>query len=219
MADVIIDSNVHSQRRAPSSARRAPGAEASLLRSLTSWPATNTLPILSVGVVGTGELSAAVAERLVDARFPVTLHGASIELLDEGLASLDARLNARVRKGVLTRAERDRRSQLVCPTCWYVAMSSADVVIVCDDECEGPMQTVFESLDHVMKRGAILATTATSSSLGKLATRRRGDVVGIRFSRAGGEMRLAELERDGHTSDDAEAMLMSLARALDGTPS
>jgi 3-hydroxyacyl-CoA dehydrogenase len=216
MADVVINSNVHSQRRTTFSTRRAPGAEESVLRSLTPRPATGTLPILSVGVVGTGELSAAVAERLVGARFPVTLHGASSELLDEGLAALDARLNARIRSGELTRAERDRRAQLVCPTCWYIAMSSADVVIVCDDECEGPMQIVFESLDQVMKRGAILATTATSSSLGKLAnaTRRRADVVGIRFSLAGGEMRLAEIERDGRTSDDAEAMLMSLANAL-----
>ncbi len=216
MAHMVNDST----QRPATSRRRAPGAEPALLRSLTLRPDAKTQAVPGVGVIGTGDMSAAIAERLIDAGFPVTLHGASSELLDEGLARLEARLDARVRKGELTRAERNRRAQLVCPTCWYIAMSSVDIVITCDDECEDSAPAVFAALDRVMKRGAILATTAPSSGIGKFAsaTRRRGDVVGIRFSRLEHEMRLEEIERDADTSDDVVATLMSLAKALDRTP-
>jgi 3-hydroxyacyl-CoA dehydrogenase len=217
MAHVVNDST----QRSTTSTRRAPGTDPSpFLRSLTLRPAAKAQPVSGVGVIGTGEMSAAIAERLVDAGFPVTLHGASSELLDEGLARLEARLDARVRNGELTRAERNRRAQLVCPTCWYIAMSSVDVVIICDDECEDSASAVFAALDRVMKRGAILATTATSSGVGKFssATRRRGDVVGIRFSRFGHELRLVDIERDAGTSDDVVATLTSPGKALDRTP-
>jgi 3-hydroxyacyl-CoA dehydrogenase len=197
MTDVVFDSNARSQRSA-TSARRAPGAEPSYLRSLASRPAAQAQQIPSVGVIGTGERSATLAERLIDAGFPVTLHGASSELLDEGLARLDARLATRMRKGDLTRAERDRRSRLVCPTCWYIAMSSVDIVIVCDDESEDALPTVLEALDRVMKRGAILATPVASS---------------------GHEMRLLEIKRGAQTSDDVAAALSTLSNALDRTPS
>jgi 3-hydroxyacyl-CoA dehydrogenase len=195
MTDVVFDSNARSQRTA-TSARRAPGAEPSYLRGMASRPAAEAQQVPSVGVVGTGERSAAIAEHLVDAGFPVTLHGASSELLDEGLARLDAKLNTRVRKGELTRAERDRRARLVCPTCWYIAMSSVDIVIVCDDESEEALPTVLEALDRVMKRGAILATPVASP---------------------GREMSLVEIKRGAHTSDDVAATLSTLANALDRT--
>jgi 3-hydroxyacyl-CoA dehydrogenase len=196
MADVVFDSNVRSQRSA-TSARRAPSPEPSYLRSLASRPAEQAQQIPSVGVVGTGERSAIIAERLIDAGFPVTLHGSSSELLDEGLTRLDARLNTRVRKGELTRAERDRRTRLVCPTCWYIAMSSVDIVIVCDDESEDTLPAVLEALDRVMKRGAILATPVASSE----------------------QMKLIEIiKRGAHTSDDVAATLLTLANALDRTP-
>jgi hypothetical protein len=135
--------------------RRATSAEMSFLQRPTSRSAAEAAPMVSVGLIGTGEMSAAIAERLVDAGIPVTLHGASHELLDEALARFEALLDARVRKGDITRTERNRRIRLVSPTCWYIAMSSVDIVMVCDHECEDTIATVFAALDRVMKRGAI----------------------------------------------------------------
>ena len=197
MSDAVFDSSRRSHRSV-TSPQGAPGARPFFLRGLAAQPTEQAQQTPSVGVVGTGEMSATIAERLLDAGFPLTLHGASSELLDEGLARLDARLAMRVRKGELTRAERDRRTRLLCPTCWYIAMSSVDIVLVCDEESEEPLPVVLESLDRVMKRGAILATPVVSS---------------------GHAMRLVEIRREAHTSDDVAATLSTLADALDRTPS
>jgi 3-hydroxyacyl-CoA dehydrogenase len=210
MAHMVTDS-----QRPTTSARRAP--ELSFLQRPTSRPTAEARPDASIGLIGTGEMTAAIAERLVDAGFPVTLHGASNELLDEGLARFEARLDARVRNGELTRAERDRRARLVSPTCWYIAMSSADIVMVCDHECEDTIPTVFAALDRVMKRGATLATTAMSSTKTGNSTRRRGDVVEVQVSRLGHDMRLVELESDARTAEDVVAAVMGLASVLDRT--
>jgi hypothetical protein len=165
-------------------------------RPVTFARASSSLePLTTFGVVGNGELSAAIAERLVTAGFPVTLHGANVELLNQALARLDARLNVRVRQREIARAERERQSELVSPTCWYIAMSSVDVVIVCDDESEGTSPEVLAELDRVMKRGAIIAMTATSS----------------------GDVKLVEIEREGCTSEHAVEMLASLTHAFDYT--
>jgi 3-hydroxyacyl-CoA dehydrogenase len=104
--------------------------------------------IRSVGVVGAGDLSASIAERLADAGFAVTLFAESQELLDQVLARLPARFDG-----------------LIEPTRWYIALSRVDAAIVCEGECEIAVQQVLERLERVMKNPkAILRTTASCTS-------------------------------------------------------
>lgn len=128
------DASITSSRRPEPSAKLVERAPA----------ASKAMAINTVGVVGAGALSAAIAERLAAAGFAVTLHAESEELLDEVLARLD------------------RRAGRIEPTCWYVALSTVDVAIVCAEECERAGQSVMDNVRRVMKNpNAILRTTAS----------------------------------------------------------
>jgi 3-hydroxyisobutyrate dehydrogenase-like beta-hydroxyacid dehydrogenase len=127
------DVTTTSSRHSPRSAKlgTAPLAAVPHVRSIDT-----------VGVVGAGAMSAGIAERLAAAGFAVTLYAESEELLDEVLARVD------------------RRAGRIEPTCWYVALSTVDAVILCGEECEVAIQSVIENLQRVMKDpSAILRTT------------------------------------------------------------
>jgi 3-hydroxyacyl-CoA dehydrogenase len=158
MSDAITATSTRSEH---STAR----PQALYLHGQAHIPAAQAWQISSVGVVGSGDLSASIAERLADAGFAVTLFAESQELLDEVLARLHARFDARIRQGELTGAGQSARARLIEPTRWYVALSRVDAAIVCEEECEFAVQDVLASLERVMKNPrAILRTTAGCTS-------------------------------------------------------
>jgi 3-hydroxyisobutyrate dehydrogenase-like beta-hydroxyacid dehydrogenase len=141
MSDAISATSTRSE---PSTARPQP----LYLHGQAPVPAAQAWQINSVGVVGSGDLSASIADRLADAGFAVTLFAESQELLDGVLARLRARFDG-----------------LIEPTRWYVALSRVDAAIVCEEECEIAVQDVLGSLERVMKNPrAILRTTASCTS-------------------------------------------------------
>ncbi len=136
-----------------------------LQHNLHGRPGAQPRPFRSVGVVGAGPLGSTVTASLLDAGIPVTLKECSANLLDEGLARLEAHLRDQVREGMLTPAEMASRLELLTPTCWYVAMSSVDIVIDCADEKPDERVHALAALDRVMRPGAILAANAASPDL------------------------------------------------------
>jgi 3-hydroxyacyl-CoA dehydrogenase len=155
MSDAITASGTRTES---STARAQP----LYLHGPAPMPTAQAWQISSVGVVGAGDLSASIAERLADAGFAVTLFAESQELLDEVFARLHAKFDARIRQGELTRHGQSARARLIEPTRWYVALSRFDAAIVCEEESEIAVQDVLESLERVMKNPrAILRTTAS----------------------------------------------------------
>jgi 3-hydroxyacyl-CoA dehydrogenase len=165
-------------------------------------------------------LGSAVTAALLDAGLPVTLKECSANLLDEGLSRLEAHLRDRVKEGMLTPDEMDYRMGLLTPTCWYIALSSVDVVIDCVDAKPDERAHVIASLDRVMRPGAILAANASSHDLEALTryVRRPCDLVGVRFSHPAHEIRLMEIAKGERTADDAVATLVTLAAAMNRIP-
>jgi 3-hydroxyacyl-CoA dehydrogenase len=83
----------------------------------------------------------------------------------------------------------------------------------------GVKQKVFEKLDEVMKKGAILASNTSTLDLDKIAgfTKRPEDVVGLHFFSPANVMKLLEVVRGKKTAKDVLATVMSLAKKIKKT--
>jgi 3-hydroxyacyl-CoA dehydrogenase len=96
----------------------------------------------------------------------------------------------------------------------YEEIGTADLVIEAVFEEMGVKQKVFEKLDEVMKKGAILASNTSTLDVDKIAafTKRPQDVVGLHFFSPANVMKLLEVVRGEKTGKDVMATVMDWPR-------
>ena len=175
--------------------------------------------IASVAIVGAGTMGGGIALTFVNAGIPVTLLEAKQEALDRGLGAIRKQLETAVAKGKLKATEAEGRGKLITPSLDYRAASDADLLIEAVFEDLDVKRSVFEALDKVCKKGAILATNTSTLDVNRLAsfTKRPGDVLGLHFFSPANVMRLLEVVRAKKTRPEVLATAMALARKIGKT--
>lgn len=180
---------------------------------------TPVRPIRSAAVVGAGTMGAGIAQCLMDAGIPVKLLEASQAALDRGMATITGQYQRARDKGRIDEARVAACLKLVTPVLDYAALGDVDIVIEAVFEQFEVKEKVFQSLDAVMKPGAILATNTSMLDINRLAATisRPGDVVGTHFFSPAHVMRLLEVVRGDKTSADVLVTVMRLAKKLGKT--
>jgi 3-hydroxyacyl-CoA dehydrogenase len=177
---------------------------------------TPTRPIRQAAVIGAGTMGGGIAMNFVNAGIPVTILEMKQEALDKGLGTIRKNYEGSLRKGKLTQAQLDQRLALIKPTLRYEDLKDADIVIEAVFEDMGVKQQVFETLDKIMKKGAILASNTSTLDLDKIAafTKRPQDVIGTHFFSPANVMRLLEVVRGRKTAKDVLATVMQLGKTI-----
>jgi 3-hydroxyacyl-CoA dehydrogenase len=191
-------------------------AERAAARILDVPEDTPIRPIRTVGVIGAGTMGGGITMSLINAGLPVVLLETKQEALDRGLANIQRNYQGALRKGTLTEATLAQRLALITPTLEYAALKDVDLVIEAVFENMEVKQQVFETLDGVVKKGAILASNTSYLNLDKIAsfTRRPEDVIGLHFFSPANVMRLLEVVRGAKTAKDVLATAMRLAKTM-----
>ncbi len=173
-------------------------------------------PIGRVGVVGAGTMGGGITMSLINAGLPVTLLEMTQEALDRGLGNIRRNYQGALRKGSLTEASLEQRLALITPTLQYEPLRDADLVVEAVFEDLEVKRKVFERLDEIVKRGAILASNTSALNLDAIArfTRRPQDVIGLHFFSPANIMRLLEIVRGAETANDTLATAMALAKTI-----
>src|SRR5699024_5829186 len=75
---------------------------------------------------------------------------------------------------------------------------------------------IFAELDKIAKPGAVLATNTSGLDIDQIAaaTSRPGDVIGMHFFSPANVMKLLEIVRADHTTDEIVATAMDLAKKV-----
>ncbi|PPE74113.1 3-hydroxyacyl-CoA dehydrogenase [Solimonas fluminis] len=177
-------------------------------------------PIHSAAVIGAGTMGGGIAMNFANVGIPVRLLEVKQEALDRGLAVIRKNYENQVKKGKLTQEKLDQRMALIQPTLSYADLGQADIVIEAVFEDMDVKKAVFEQLDAVMKRGAILASNTSTLDLDRIAlfTKRPQDVVGLHFFSPANVMRLLEVVRGKQTAKDVMATVMQLGRRIRKLP-
>ncbi|MGH8443172.1 MAG: 3-hydroxyacyl-CoA dehydrogenase NAD-binding domain-containing protein [Nevskiaceae bacterium] len=177
---------------------------------------TPTRPIQQAAVIGAGTMGGGIAMNFLNAGIPVTILEMKQEALDKGLGIIRKNYEGSLKKGKLTQDKLDQRMALLRPTLKYEDLAGADIVIEAVFEDMAVKKTVFETLDKVMKKGAILASNTSTLDLDQIAafTRRPQDVVGTHFFSPANVMRLLEVVRGRKTAKDVLATVMQVGKAI-----
>jgi 3-hydroxyacyl-CoA dehydrogenase len=172
--------------------------------------------IASVAVLGAGTMGSGIAICFLLAGIPTTILEANQGALDSGLGRIRGFFESRVRKGVMTAEKAAATSALLRPTLSYDDLAQVDLVIEAVFEEMGVKRTVFETLDRVCKRGAILASNTSTLDLNTIAsfTQRPQDVIGMHFFSPANVMKLLEVVRGARTGDDVLMSVLRLAKVI-----
>src|SRR5580700_2503940 len=177
---------------------------------------TATRPINKVGIIGAGTMGGGITMSFINAGLPVVLVETTQDALDRGLAGIRRNYQGALRKGTLDEASLQRRLALITPTLQYEPLRDVDLVVEAVFENLEVKRQVFEKLDQIVKRGAILASNTSALNLDVIArfTKRPKDVIGLHFFSPANVMRLLEVVRGAETANDTLATAMALAKTI-----
>ena len=172
--------------------------------------------IKSVAVIGAGTMGGGIAMNFANAGIPVTVLETSQAALDKGLGTVWKNYENTLKKGRLTQEEFDKRVKQITGTLSYDDLKNADLVIEAVFEDMQVKQQVFEKLDQVAKRGAILASNTSTLDVNKIAefTQRPQDVIGLHFFSPANVSKLLEIVRGAHSAKDVVATSMAVSKQI-----
>jgi 3-hydroxyacyl-CoA dehydrogenase len=175
--------------------------------------------IKTVGVIGAGTMGGGISMNFLNAGIPVTILEMKQDALDRGIGTIRKNYEGQVKKGKLKQDKYDQRMALLKTTLDYKDLADCDLVIEAVFEEMGVKQKVFETLDSVVKQGAILASNTSTLDVNKIAsfTKRPQDVVGMHFFSPANVMKLLEVVRGAKTGKDVLATVMALAKKIKKT--
>ena len=176
--------------------------------------------IEKVGVVGLGTMGAGIAQVCVQAGFETVGREVNDELVERGRATIDHYLSRGVEKGRMTAEEKEAILGRLTLATDLGALAGCDLVIEAVIEDIATKGAVFKELDSLLAPDAILATNTSALSVTEIAdvTGRPERVVGMHFFNPAPVLKLVEVVRTAHTSDEVFDAAYEFARRLGKEP-
>jgi len=173
-----------------------------------------------VAVVGAGTMGNGIAHVFAQHGWDVTLIDVSEAALAGGLATIRKNVERLVKKGAVSGAQCAGILDRITTSTALEAAKDADIVVEAVSENPDIKFDIFEDLDRLAPKGAILASNTSSISITEIAkvTKRPERVIGMHFMNPVPVMRLVEIIRGQATSDATTATVMEASRALGKTP-
>jgi 3-hydroxybutyryl-CoA dehydrogenase len=171
-------------------------------------------------VVGAGTMGNGIAHVFAQHGWEVALIDTAPAALERAVATVRSNLDRQVKKGIIAPDAPGAILGRIRPASELAAAAEASLVVEAASENPAVKFAVFEQLDRVAPRDAILATNTSSISITEIAARtgRPAQVIGMHFMNPVPVMQLVEVIRGHATSDATTASVMATARALGKTP-
>ena len=179
----------------------------------------NAMDVQTVGVIGCGLMGSGIAEVVARAGADVVVVEANEELLERGLARVDASLSKAVERGKLDAGERDIVRARIRGVTDLAELAGVDLAIEAATEDLDAKLSVFRRLDEITRPDVVLATNTSSLPIAELgaATKRPAHVVGMHFFNPAPVMALIELIPSVDTSEETYAFAQAFAERLGKT--
>ena len=169
-----------------------------------------------VGVIGAGTMGGGISMNFASVGIPVVILEQKQEALDRGLGVVRANYQRSADNGRFPQEEVGERMARLTGTMDMSAFADCDLVIEAVFEDMDLKKRIFADLDRIAKPGAILATNTSALNIDEIAaaTKRPKDVIGLHFFSPANVMKLLEIVRADHTSDEVIVTCMDLARTI-----
>lgn len=175
--------------------------------------------IRKIGVLGSGQMGAGIAQVAAQNGFQVLLADRDLATAESGKAKLGAQLKKLVEKAKLTDELAKQTLDAIITVAGISELKDADLVIEAVTENPVLKFQLFKQLDEACKPGAILATNTSSISITLIAaqTKRPELVAGMHFMNPVPVMKLVEGIRAIQTTDATFATVKAVAEKMGKT--
>jgi len=177
--------------------------------------------VQAVSVIGAGTMGNGIAHVFAQAGFKVTIVDISLTQLDKTVANIAKNFDRQIAKGLVT--EEQKKAAIanisICSNMSEGVKNAGLVVEAATESIELKLQ-IFEQLDRLVPKEAILATNTSSISITKIAaaTGRAGKVIGMHFMNPVPVMKLVEIINGYATKKEVTEKIVELSRQLGKIP-
>lgn len=174
-----------------------------------------------IAVIGAGTMGNGIAHVFAQHDFEVTLIDIASERLETGVQNIERNLKRMESKGILSgEGVSATLGRIQTSTDLRKGVERADLVVEAATENEALKKQIFKDLDQACPEHTILATNTSSISITAIGavTGRPQKVIGMHFMNPVPIMKLVEVIRGYHTSDEVTETILELSKALGKTP-
>jgi 3-hydroxybutyryl-CoA dehydrogenase len=178
------------------------------------------MEIRRIGIVGAGQMGSGIAEVAVSSGFSVLMRDVSPEAVKRGEKRIAGDLERRVEKGKLSGDEKKTILGRLRTTTRLEDFEECNFVIEAATENISLKKEIFQGLDRVTRKEAVLASNTSSISITRISsfTTRPERIVGMHFFNPAPVMKLIELIRAMATSDATFQLTKDLCLKMGKTP-
>lgn len=176
--------------------------------------------IQKVMVVGAGQMGSGIAQVIAQSGIDVILNDIKDEFLDRGINNITKNLNRDVEKGRKTEEQKNATLSRITRSLDLKDAHDVDLVIEAAIENMDIKKSIFQQLDSIAPKNAILATNTSSLPITEIAavTNRPEQVIGMHFMNPVPVMKLVEIIRGLATRDDVYNEIEQLTKKLEKVP-
>jgi len=173
-----------------------------------------------IGVIGAGSMGNGIAQVASQAGYQVIMRDVEERFVQNGLKAIEKFLSKSVEKGKMAEGQKKEILSRIRGTTRMEELKEVDLVIEAVFEDLSLKRDVFKQLDEVTRPHVILATNTSSMSVTEIAmaTKRPEKVAGMHFFNPAPIMKLVEVIRAYHTSDETVRIVMEMARKMGKEP-
>jgi 3-hydroxybutyryl-CoA dehydrogenase len=183
-------------------------------------PASTSMAIERVAVIGAGTMGAGIAQVCAQAGWDTRLYDAFPEGLARGMERIEAFWEKGIARGKTTAEQREVwRRHLRAESDMKAALNDVELVIEAVPEIPELKHSIFAQLDELAPDHAVLGTNTSSLSIADIAaaTARPDRVIGMHFFNPVPIMKLLELVRHDLTSDATVTIAEAAGEAMGKT--
>ena len=174
-----------------------------------------------ISVIGGGTMGNGIAHVFAQNGFKVSLVDISMAQLDKAMTMITKNLDRQIAKGMLTEEQKKQTlGNIRVITDMVEGTKEADLVIEAASENEEIKLKIFEQLDSLAPKNAILASNTSSISITKIAaaTSRADKVIGMHFMNPVPVMKLVEVVNGYATKKEVTETIVELSKQIGKIP-
>jgi 3-hydroxybutyryl-CoA dehydrogenase len=176
--------------------------------------------IKRIGVVGAGAMGSGIAQVAAQSGCTVVMQDVTDDFVKKGMDSIREFLAKGIERGKVTEEQREEVLSKIKGTTRIEDLSDVDFVIEAVFEDLRVKRDVFERLECLISPEIILCTNTSSISITEIAaaTKRPEKVAGMHFFNPAPLMKLVEVIRGYHSSDETIETVIDLAKRMGKEP-
>ena len=175
------------------------------------------IPIKQVAIIGAGTMGTGIAMCFANALIPVVLVDRDRPSVEKGMQRINDFYQSSLSRKRLTEQQVGARLACIQGSHDLSEIAEVDLVIEAVFEEIHVKRSVLEEVDKVVSRDAIIATNTSYLDINEMASflpDRRQKIVGLHFFSPANIMRLLEIVRTDHSSDQVIASALTLSKRL-----